>query len=200
MHNIKKNHKKIIILKCFQLKLVFLLCMALLSCSSLEKNDSPLKTVKPYPVPLIMSENGQQSPAASGYYGINPIQCVIYTRDISGINIYGNAHSWWPQAHQKNYKRGAKPKKDSVLVLKKTRKLRYGHVAVVKKIVDKRHIDITHSNWGSDRKKRSFIYQTMRVKDISRKNDWSSLVFWNMYTKNYGSPYAAHGFIYQKKT
>ena len=130
----------------------------------------------------------------SGYYADKPIQCVPFAREVSGIPIYGDAHTWWYQRPE--YKRGSKPQKGAVLVLAKTSRLRYGHLAVVKEVIGKRKMLVTHSNWGGDRKTRSFIYESMLVEDVSRHNDWSKLRFWNQYTNNFGSPYEAYGFIY----
>lgn len=132
----------------------------------------------------------------AGYYNRAPIQCVPYARDVSGFNIYGDAHTWWQQAARKGYERGQEPQEGAVLVLKKGRKLDYGHVAVVKNIISPREIEVAHSNWGSTRKTRSFIYESMRVQDVSPRNDWSSVRFWNKYIDNYGLPYPNHGFIY----
>ncbi|MCB1682119.1 MAG: CHAP domain-containing protein [Rhodospirillales bacterium] len=130
------------------------------------------------------------------YYKVSaPIQCVPYARDVSGIDLRGNAYTWWDQAAQNNYPRGNKPAPGAVLVLRNTGKLRYGHLAVVNRIVSAREIDVTHSNWGSDKNSRSLIYRSMRVQDVSPKNDWSLLRFWN--GKSFGAPYPAYGFIYK---
>ena len=107
----------------------------------------------------------------------------------------GNAHTWWDQAPKYDYTRGKQPERGAVLVLRNTGKLKYGHLAVVNRVVNSREIDITHSNWGSDKSSRSRIWKSMRVKDVSPKNDWSLLRFWN--GKSFGAPYAAYGFIYK---
>ena len=71
-----------------------------------------------------------------------------------------------------------------------------GHVAVVSGIIDTRHITVNHSNWGDNRGRRKVLYHAMPVEDISARNDWTRVKFWN-YEKNvYGFPYAAKGFIY----
>lgn len=132
----------------------------------------------------------------AGYYNKAPIQCVPYAREVSGFNIYGDAHTWWQQAPRKGYSRGQTPQEGAVLVLKKGRKLDYGHVAVVKNVISPREIEVAHSNWGDTRKTRRFIYEAMRVRDVSPQNDWSSVKFWNKYIDNFGLPYPNHGFIY----
>lgn len=136
------------------------------------------------------------TPHATGRYVDKPVQCVPYARQVSGIQIYGDAHTWWNQAGNR-YGRGTMPAPGAVLVLASTQRMRHGHVAVVKRVVGARHIDVTHSNWGSDRKSRSMIYDSMRVEDVSPRNDWSSVRFWNMHAGSFGFPYAAKGFIYK---
>lgn len=136
------------------------------------------------------------SPYAKGRMMDKPQQCVPYAREISGIKIYGDAHSWFDKASP-SYSKGTKPKKNAVIVLKSTPKMPHGHLAVVKNLVDERHIDVAHSNWGSDRKSRSIIYDSMRVEDVSRGNDWSSVKFWNPEINSFGFPYAVRGFIYR---
>lgn len=142
------------------------------------------------------SSSESAGPYATYYKVPKPVQCVPYARDVSGINIMGDAHTWWAKAEQQNFKRGRAPVPGAVLVLSKTEKLRHGHLGVVKNVVGPRDIDITHSNWGSDKQSRSLIYKSMRVKDVSPKNDWTLLRFWN--GKSFGAPYPAHGFIYQR--
>lgn len=132
---------------------------------------------------------------ASGRYVASPQQCVPYARSVSGVNLYGDAYTWWNQANPPNYMRSRYPSPNSVLVLSQTNKLRHGHVAVVKRVVTSREIEVTHSNWGNDWKTRRMIYDRVRVKDVSANNDWSQVSFWSQEYKNFGFPYAASGFI-----
>lgn len=134
--------------------------------------------------------------ASKPYYRIDTlIQCVPYAREVSGIPIRGNAHTWWHQA-QGRYETGAQPRVGAVLVLSKTSRLRYGHVAVVKRVIDNRTIEVAHANWGGDRYTRSYVYKNMPVKDVSKNNDWSRLRFWHYPSESFGSVYPASGFIY----
>lgn len=136
------------------------------------------------------------TPQASGHYVVGPMQCVPYARQVSGIQLYGDAHTWWDKAYPR-YHRGNRPQIGSVLVLSRTPRMTHGHVAVVKKIVSNREIDVTHSNWGDDFISRRVVYESARVADISPRNDWTQVKFWN-YDKNcFGFPYAAKGFIYR---
>ncbi len=157
----------------------FLLSLALtffvIGCSSVHKDIAPGK----------------------GSYRIKePIQCVSYARSISGIPIRGDAHTWWHQAKGR-YERGHKPKISAVFVLSKTSRMKYGHLSVVSAIVDARHIEVAHSNWGGDKKTRSVIYERMPVMDVSKNNDWSRVRFWHYPSRSYGRVYVASGFIYQ---
>lgn len=132
----------------------------------------------------------------SSFYKIDkPIQCVPHARELSGIPIYGDAYTWWGQADGK-YAKGKVPQIGAVLVLSKTSRLKHGHLAVVNKILDRRTIEVAHSNWGGSRDERCVIYNHMPVKDVSANNDWSMLRFWNYPSKSFGSVYAASGFIY----
>lgn len=135
-------------------------------------------------------------PDSDPYYTIKePIQCVPYARKASGIPIHGDAYTWWRQAAGR-YERSNVPKVGAVMVLSKTERLKYGHVAVVTKVVDSRNIEVEHANWGGDRQTRSIVYKSMPVKDVSASNDWSRARFWNYPSKTYGSVYPTSGFIY----
>lgn len=137
-----------------------------------------------------------RSPNATGYYLSKAEQCVPYAREQSGVEIYGDAYSWWDKASPR-YKRGSRPEVGAVLVLARTKSLPHGHVAVVTDIFSARQIAVTHSNWGNNRKNRRIAYEFMRVEDISPANDWTRLRFWNHEANCFGLPYAAKGFIYR---
>lgn len=124
-------------------------------------------------------------------------QCVPFARAVSGVELYGDAWSWWPQAAGR-YDRGKRPEVGAVLVLPKAGRLKYGHVAVVHQLQsDPRMILVTHANWGSDGNTRGVVHERQPVMDVSPNNDWSMVRMWN--TKGeFGSPYAAHGFIYNR--
>lgn len=131
----------------------------------------------------------------SGYRSLQHQECVPYARQVSGIPIRGDAHTWWGQA-EGVYKRGKTPAPGAVMVLARTAKMHGGHLAVVKRHRNAREIDVTHTNWGSDRLSRRVVYESMRVLDASPANDWSSVRFWNREHRNFGAPYAVQGFIY----
>lgn len=128
----------------------------------------------------------------------SPIQCVPFARETSGIEIYGNAHTWWEKA-QPRYQRGYVPVNGAVFVMPKQSRLGYGHVAVVKRIINSRVVEVAHANWGDTRARRSIIYYAMPMEDISEKNDWSRVRLWNYELKAYGLPYRGKGFIYPNR-
>lgn len=134
-------------------------------------------------------------PAMSqSWYADSGEQCVPFARRRSGIQIRGDAHTWWYQC--KPEKRHQTPVAGAVMVLSKSHRLSHGHLAVVKKVVNPREINVSHTNWGSTKKRRRVVYESMRVKDVSPHNDWSQAVFWNKYARAFGSPYKVSGFIH----
>jgi surface antigen len=126
-----------------------------------------------------------------------PLQCVPYARQVSGIDLRGDAWTWWSQA-EGHYARGKKPRPGSVLVFKKTRALPRGHLSVVTRVIHAREILITHANWSSAPETRGRVTKDIRVIDISPGNDWSELRVWN--GGDFGKVYPAAGFIYPVPT
>ena len=123
------------------------------------------------------------------------LQCVPYARQESGLELRGNAWTWWGNAAAK-YERGNLPQVGSVLVFKKGNKMRYGHVAVVSDIIDSRKILVDHANWGRGRA-RGKITRNAEVIDTSPNNDWSSVKVWYAAINDMGQKnYPTYGFIY----
>ncbi len=120
------------------------------------------------------------------------LQCVPYARNESGIQIRGDAWTWWNSAAGK-YQRSSSPAVGAVLVVKRTSRNRYGHLAVVTHIVNEREIIVRHANWLN----KGRIHLDTPVRDVSSKNDWSSVKFWYTPGKVIGrSTYPSNGFIY----
>lgn len=117
--------------------------------------------------------------------------CVPFARNLSGIQIRGNAHTWWAQADGL-YPRSNDPKVGAVMVFSKSSRLSLGHVAVVSEVVDDRHILINHANWS-----RNKVSLRMGVIDISDAGDWSKVRV-ESNPGAYGSPYPVSGFIHPK--
>ena len=119
------------------------------------------------------------------------LQCVPFARDESGIEIYGDAHTWWQKAAGK-YDRGAAPEEGAVMVLFGYKRTDRGHVAVVRRVVSDREIVIDHANWLNDGR----VYLDQPVMDVSADNDWSAVRVWYAPGHQYGArTYAVQGFI-----
>lgn len=123
-------------------------------------------------------------------------QCVPFARNASGIEIYGDAWTWWDQADGR-YSRGHKPHIGSVVAFAKQSRLPLGHVAVVSRIVEKRVLMLTHANWSRQNGERGHTEQDVTLFDVSRRNDWSEVRVWYRDSKGLGSTtYEVNGFIY----
>lgn len=123
-------------------------------------------------------------------------QCVPFARAASGIEIYGDAWTWWEQADGR-YPRGHKPKVGAVLAFAKTERLPFGHVLVISRVVEPRVAMVTHANWSRINGVRGAVEQDVTVFDVSDKGDWTRVKVW--YRDNQGlggSEYPTHGFIY----
>lgn len=113
------------------------------------------------------------APAAARDY----LQCVPFARAESGVDIRGNAKTWWSQAAGQ-YERGQEPRRGAVMAFAGTRGMPMGHVAVVKKILNDREILIDHANWSPINGRRGQIERNVRVIDVSDRGDWSMVRVW----------------------
>lgn len=116
------------------------------------------------------------------------VWCVPFARDLSGINLHGNAKTWWSQAQGK-YARSKAPQVGSVMSFMPTRKNPNGHVAVVSQTVSERQLRLDHTNW-----QRNQVSRGMLAVDVSAKNDWS-MVRLESSPGQLGAPYPIQGFI-----
>ena len=124
------------------------------------------------------------------------LQCVPYARELSGIQIYGDARTWWDQAHGK-YARGQRPQKGAVMVFKPHRNMRLGHVAYVNEVIDSRTVRLTHANWSEINGKRGQIERNVPAVDVSPNNDWSEVRVWyHSIQAPGGTHWPLAGFIY----
>ncbi len=127
------------------------------------------------------------------------LQCVPYARQLSGVQIFGDAHTWWGQAQGK-YARGNAPKIGAVLAFKPFGKMQLGHVAAVSEIVDNRTLLISHANWSTIDGQRGHIENNVQVIDVSERNDWSRVRVWYTPIGALGTTeWPTHGFIYPDK-
>jgi surface antigen len=124
-------------------------------------------------------------------------ECVPFARLMSGIQIFGDAHTWWQQAAGR-YQTGYTPKAGAVLCFKPTGRMRMGHVAVVSQVLTDRIIQITHANWSMIEGDRGHVEKNVTVIDVSPAGDWSQVKVWNDPSRNLGTTvYPTYGFIYQ---
>lgn len=124
------------------------------------------------------------------------LQCVPYAREVSGIQIFGDAHTWWKQAAAK-YERGNTPRVGAVMAFRPHRNMKLGHVAAVSKVVDSRTVLLDHANWSPINGRRGQIERDVKAIDVSPNNDWSQVRVWYNPQGGLGvSPWPVHGFIY----
>lgn len=130
------------------------------------------------------------TPATAGV-----LQCVPFARQVSGIQLHGNANTWWDQARGR-YDRGHEPRVGAVLSFASSRAMPVGHVAMVSKVVSPREVLLTHANWSY----RGGIERNVRAVDVSANNDWSDVRVWYGPIGNLGlRSNPANGFIYAEQ-
>jgi len=134
--------------------------------------------------------------APGGAFADDYWQCVPFARLVSGIQLFGDAWTWWSQAAGK-YQTGFVPKAGAVLCFKPTGRMRLGHVAVVSQVLTDQVIQISHANWSLIDGDRGKVEQNVTVVDVSPNGDWSQVKVWNDPTHNLGTTvYPTYGFIY----
>lgn len=122
-------------------------------------------------------------------------QCVTFVRLASGIDIYGDAWTWWRQG-QDRYRTGNRPETGAVLVFQPHGRMNLGHVAMVSEVLTDRLIRVTHANWGGSRGR---IEENVTVVDVSDAGDWSRVKVWYAPINDLGTTvYPVHGFIYKQ--
>jgi len=123
------------------------------------------------------------------------LQCVPYARALSGVAIRGDAWTWWDQAKGR-YKRGREPRPGAVIALANTGAMPLGHVAVVSRILDDRHILVRHANWSGP----GLIEEDVLAVDSSENNDWSQVRIWWGQSQQMGARNnPVNGFIYPER-
>jgi surface antigen len=123
-------------------------------------------------------------------------QCVPFARLMSGIQIFGDARTWWQQAIGK-YETGFTPRAGAVLCFKPTQRMKLGHVAVVSQVLTDRIVQITHANWSPIEGSRGKIEKDVTLVDVSPGGDWSEVKVWYDPSRDLGgSTYPTYGFIY----
>ncbi len=117
------------------------------------------------------------------------VWCVPFARNVSGIEIRGNAEKWWDKA-KGLYPRGKNPVVGAVMAFSSTSSMPMGHIAVVSDIVSPREIRVDHANWKPNQ-----VSLKMAVIDVSDSNDWSAVRVESQ-PGSFGSTYPINGFIY----
>lgn len=125
------------------------------------------------------------------HFGIaTNLTCVPYAREVSGVDLHGDAYRWWREAAGV-YPRVHYPRIGAVLVFKPRGPMRVGHVAVVTAVRSEREILVTQANWLPGR-----IEYGVPVVDVSSCNDWSYVRVWYAPVHGLGSTiYPTYGFI-----
>ncbi|MBU6394879.1 MAG: CHAP domain-containing protein [Sphingomonadales bacterium] len=127
------------------------------------------------------------------------IQCVPYARRVSGIRLYGDAHTWWDQAAGR-YARGTRPKVGAVMAFRPHGAMQLGHVAAISRIVDSRTVLLRHANWSLIGGRRGQTEDNVRAVDVSPANDWSEVRVWFAPLADLGTTrWPVEGFIYNQK-
>jgi surface antigen len=127
------------------------------------------------------------------------LQCVPYAREVSGVQIYGDALTWWDQAEGR-YARGHQPRVGAVMAFRPYGNMRLGHVAAVSEIIDSRTVLLRHANWSPINGHRGQIEDDVRAIDVSPDNDWSEVRVWFAPIQALGTTHwPIAGFIYNEK-
>lgn len=128
------------------------------------------------------------------------IQCVPYAREVSGINLKGDAWQWW-NAASGVYDRGRTPQNNAVLVFTRQGSMRYGHVSVVTRVISSRLVLVDHANWAPARTAgRGAVTTAVPVLDVSPKNDWTQVRVWFHPTGDFGNRvYRTDGYVYRPR-
>lgn len=120
---------------------------------------------------LLLSACGS-GPRVAGLGAATSLECAPFAREATGIQLYGDAASWWDQAEGR-YARGQDPVPGGVLVFRRSGRLASGHVSVVSRVLSAREILVTQANWVRRR-----VTRDEPVVDVSPRGDWSAVRVW----------------------
>jgi surface antigen len=129
---------------------------------------------------------------AVAHYRHSYLQCVPYAREVSHIELTGNAFLWWAEAAGR-YARGNAPQEGAVLNFRAIGRMPLGHVAVVTSVIDNRTILVTQANWIP-----GTITNDVTMEDVSANNDWSEVQVELGDSSKWGAAYPTYGFIYNQ--
>jgi hypothetical protein len=121
------------------------------------------------------------------------LECVVYAREASGIDLRGDAAAWWDAAAGR-YDRGSRPEPGAILVFRRTTKS-VGHLAVITRVLGPRLVVASHANWLNGGR----VHEGTPIEDVSAAGDWSSVRVWYTPGRVWGrTKYATYGFIYPR--
>jgi surface antigen len=127
------------------------------------------------------------------------LQCVPYAREVTGIQIYGDAWTWWGKAEGR-YARGHTPRVGSVMAFEPHGNMTLGHVAAVSQVIDSRTVLLRHANWSPIDGRRGQVEDDVEAVDVSPDNDWSQVRVWYAPIRNLGTTaWPVAGFIYPNR-
>lgn len=126
------------------------------------------------------------------HFSYSRLQCVPYAREVSHIELSGDAFLWWAEAAGR-YERSHMPAIGAVLNFRSTGRMPLGHVAVVTAVINSRTILVTQANWVP-----GTITNDVTVQDVSADNNWSAVQVEYGNGDVMGSTYPTYGFIYNK--
>ncbi|WP_297367357.1 CHAP domain-containing protein [Acidocella sp.] len=139
---------------------------------------------------LAACAGGPRLAPASHFGQPTRLTCVPYARDVSGIDLAGNAFRWWNEA-EGVYPRSQRPQVGAVLVFRPHGGMRVGHLAVVSRVKTSREILVNQANWLPHR-----IERNLPVVDVSDCNDWTRVRVWYEPAHALGATtYPTYGFI-----
>jgi surface antigen len=119
------------------------------------------------------------------------LQCVPFARREAGVEIYGDAGTWWGQA-QGRFEIDYDPSDGAVIVMRGYADANRGHVGVVREVISDRVILVDHANWLN----KGEITRAVPVRDVSPRGDWSAIQVWHVPGGHWGGrTYQVRGFI-----
>lgn len=127
-------------------------------------------------------------------------QCAAFARQFSGIEIRGDAWTWWGLAESR-YAKGRSPRVGAVMSFTPSGAMRLGHVATVTQVLGDREITVTHANWSPIGGTRGQVERDVMVRDVSDAGDWSRVRVWYAPIGDLGTTaWPVDGFIYPGST
>ncbi len=163
-----------------------LMAAALAACAT----TTPVAPITSSAPVAVLPDYAGDEPRVTNYSA--NLQCVPFARQLSGVQLYGNANTWWARAEGR-YPRSNSPAFGSVFVLHGYNTSARGHVAVVTHIDSSRLIRVDHANWLNGGE----ISRGVPILDVSPNNDWTEVRVWHVPGDHWGGRvYRADGFIH----